>query len=724
MRKRAVDQFGNEVTPQSYYRTGGDVNVISQEELERHHYGQMTDALKRIPGVAVRTPGYRGGEYGYKETHSAVSINGDDRVIVLINGRRVDNSVSGMMGSSGAGGTKSLVDINQVVNMAGVESIEVIKGPGASIYGADASGGVINIITKKGTAETSGTLDIAMGSWGRKDYNLSLSGSNGDNVRYFLSGGIERGNNSHYHDGITDKDYEWYGTDYKEKNLNFRIDADYDENRTLTFSYGFMNADNGYPLTAPDWRYMDEENWNRIKQDYFHNDKYGNIANPGYRNMWYMWPWTGAYSAYKKNNMDLTFVFDRDRDMESFLRVYRQEGKYWGSFGGCDDEFSPTPNTPEWPIWAAKKYDPRTKKHWNVIERSRGLQVQYAKGIENHNLIAVATYDKSYHYNWSRKENKFVETNRDTFTASLQDKIEIGERLQVTPAVRFLKTSDVRKEGVGQAYYLSKGDVTDATNASASVWTGSLAAQYLLADGFSVYGSWVQVHQPLKARDYMQTNGKDKKPAKLGDDEGTIWTVGLKKSWGDATTFGLNYAYTDMKNAVARYSIKVPGEKDFANRYVNAKQTKKAINVHLNHRLNDNWKIGLSYTYMYDKWAAKSGEEFNPELNFVNGNVNTMINKFRPKNLYTANLGYESGPFYADLFVNWYTGNNTTAFTARRFLVMDLNVNYDVSDELTAYLQLTNLTNEAWQTTYTSYLGIGAWPQPGRAVMVGAKYKF
>ncbi len=589
---RAVDQFGNEVTPQSYYRTGGDVNVISQEELERHHYGQMTDALKRIPGVAVRTPGYRGGEYGYKETHSAVSINGDDRVIVLINGRRVDNSVSGMMGSSGAGGTKSLVDINQVVNMAGVESIEVIKGPGASIYGADASGGVINIITKKGTAETSGTLDIAMGSWGRKDYNLSLSGSNGDSVRYFLSGGIERGNNSHYHDGITDKDYEWFGTDYKEKNLNFRIDADYDENRTLTFSYGFMNADNGYPLTAPDWRYMDEENWNRIQEGY-KNNKYGDYNNKGYRNSWYKWVWTGSYSAYKKNNMDLTFVFDRDRNMDSFLRVYRQEGKYWGSFGNGGSDPAPTPNTPEWYEWAASRYDNRTKKSWNVIERSRGAQVQYAKGIQNHNLIAVATYDKSYHYNWSRKEDRFVETNRDTFTASLQDKIEIGERLQVTPAIRFLKTSDVRKEGVGQSYWLGKGDEVDATNAAASVWTGSLAAQYLLADDFSVYGSWVQVHQPLKARDYMQTNGKDKKPAKLGDDEGTIWTVGLKKSWGDATTFGLNYAYTDMKNAVARYSVQTPGTDEFTNRYVNAKQTKKSINMHLNHRLNEIGKSGF-----------------------------------------------------------------------------------------------------------------------------------
>ena len=127
---------------------------------------------------------------------------------------------------------------------------------------------------------------------------------------------------------------------------------------------------------------------------------------------------------------------------------------------------------------------------------------------------------------------------------------------------------------------------------------------------------------------------------------------------------------------------------------------------------------------MKDKWEAKNGEEFNPELDFVNGNVNTMINKFRPANLYTADIGYEGNKFYADLFVNYYTGNNTEAFTAKQFLVMDMNMNYEFSDDIKAYMKLTNLTNEAWQTTYTSYLGIGAWPQPGRAIMMGVKYKF
>ena len=43
-----------------------------------------------------------------------------------------------------------MVDLNQVVNINNVEKIEVIKGPGASVYGADATGGVINIITRKG----------------------------------------------------------------------------------------------------------------------------------------------------------------------------------------------------------------------------------------------------------------------------------------------------------------------------------------------------------------------------------------------------------------------------------------------------------------------------------------------------------------------------------------------------------------------------------------------
>lgn len=63
---RKKDRFGNMITEQSYYRTGGDVQVIDSDTIEKRHYTQVGDALKYIPGVQVQTPGgYRGGEYGY-----------------------------------------------------------------------------------------------------------------------------------------------------------------------------------------------------------------------------------------------------------------------------------------------------------------------------------------------------------------------------------------------------------------------------------------------------------------------------------------------------------------------------------------------------------------------------------------------------------------------------------------------------------------------------------
>lgn len=147
---REKDRFGNMITEQSYYRTGGDVQVIDSDTIEKRHYTQVGDALKYIPGVQVQTPGgYRGGEYGYTQTHSIVSINGDARVIILVDGRRMDNSVGNPV-SDYAAGSKSIIDVNQIVGMDNIEKIEVIKGPGASIYGADATGGVINILPRRG----------------------------------------------------------------------------------------------------------------------------------------------------------------------------------------------------------------------------------------------------------------------------------------------------------------------------------------------------------------------------------------------------------------------------------------------------------------------------------------------------------------------------------------------------------------------------------------------
>lgn len=126
---------------------------------------------------------------------------------------------------------------------------------------------------------------------------------------------------------------------------------------------------------------------------------------------------------------------------------------------------------------------------------------------------------------------------------------------------------------------------------------------------------------------------------------------------------------------------------------------------------------------MKDKWMAKDGWSLDPSWGYKNPqDVNTAINSLRPANQYALNLSYENGKLYTGLLTNWYTGCSRTAFTDKQFLVLDWNVNYEFTKDLAAYLLVNNLTNEAYQTAYSTTYG-GA-SMPGRCIMVGMKYNF
>ena len=79
---------------------------------------------------------------------------------------------------------------------------------------------------------------------------------------------------------------------------------------------------------------------------------------------------------------------------------------------------------------------------------------------------------------------------------------------------------------------------------------------------------------------------------------------------------------------------------------------------------------------------------------------------------------------YSGLLINWYTGNSDYAFTHRRFLIVDWNLNYDVTKDLTAYIVVNNVLNRAYETSYSAYNGRGSAAMPARSFMIGAKYKF
>ena len=70
--------------------------------------------------------------------------------------------------------------------MKNIKRIEIVKGGGSALYGTDAVGGVINIITKKGATNQT-TFDLSFGSWDTRNYEFSNEGINGK-FHWFASG--------------------------------------------------------------------------------------------------------------------------------------------------------------------------------------------------------------------------------------------------------------------------------------------------------------------------------------------------------------------------------------------------------------------------------------------------------------------------------------------------------------------------------------------------------
>ncbi|RXK03354.1 TonB-dependent receptor domain-containing protein [Halarcobacter bivalviorum] len=123
------------------------ISVISQEDLNKKPYTNLLDAVKDIEGVDI-------GESTDKSGQGTVSIRGmgSDYTLVLIDGRKQNNN--GDIYPNNFGG----LQFANIPPLSMIERIEVIRGPMSTLYGADAMGGVINIITKKISNEWTGSI--------------------------------------------------------------------------------------------------------------------------------------------------------------------------------------------------------------------------------------------------------------------------------------------------------------------------------------------------------------------------------------------------------------------------------------------------------------------------------------------------------------------------------------------------------------------------------------
>jgi len=169
-------------SPLAISQAGSAISVITAEDIEKESLKSPAEVLRRVPGVTVVETGGPG-------STTTVRLRGADagHTLVLIDGIRVNDP------STDAGefdfSNLSAVDI---------ERIEVLRGPQSAIYGSDAIGGVINIITRKGNGPPRVSIGVEGGSYGTKAGRAAVSGSEGPVSYAFSATGFDTAGFSRY----------------------------------------------------------------------------------------------------------------------------------------------------------------------------------------------------------------------------------------------------------------------------------------------------------------------------------------------------------------------------------------------------------------------------------------------------------------------------------------------------------------------------------------------
>ncbi|MBQ9479494.1 MAG: TonB-dependent receptor [Selenomonadaceae bacterium] len=257
-----VDTFETaERIPTRRLSTPAEVVVITADEIDANHYQSIPEALSHINGLLSGN-----GLIGENEIPGAM-VNSSDRVLVLVNGHRTFMNPP----------------------MKAIERIEVVKGGGSALYGSDAVGGIINIITKRGDhSET--TIDVNSGSWHRHQYEITTQGNDGK-LGWFIDAGIGKSRPYSYRGNIPAGNHE-LGSDYDNVRVMVRLDHTFDDRNSLTFE--LMHYSNRY---------------NKYRQQDFVNDlfNYVDATDPKYE---------------LDNQLSLTYNFKEGTSTPGFLRYF------------------------------------------------------------------------------------------------------------------------------------------------------------------------------------------------------------------------------------------------------------------------------------------------------------------------------------------------------------------------------------------------------------------
>lgn len=215
----------------------GSITVITAEEIKKSGLPQVEDILRDQVSLGVFKQGGPGGQ-------STIRMRGAGKksTLVIIDGIRVNNN------------TNSEFDFRSLTT-ENIERIEILRGPQSTVWGADAVGGVINIITKKGRGTPSHYLSFEGGSFGTFNENLGSSGVIDDFDYSFSASRTDIAGFSSISErhGATEKD------SYENTSLTSRVGTSFSEDGRVEFIGRYTRSYTDVDSASSDREFRDTE---------------------------------------------------------------------------------------------------------------------------------------------------------------------------------------------------------------------------------------------------------------------------------------------------------------------------------------------------------------------------------------------------------------------------------------------------------------------------------
>ena len=163
--------------PQVAQETSKPITIIDAQEIQARNEIALAEIIRFTPGVQIRNSGGPG-----QSTSMRIRGLRSDAAAILVDGMRFRDSATAQ-----ADATSFL----QTLNFVGADRVEVLRGSGASLYGTNAIGGVVNIVTRQGNGPLAGEGQVEGGSLGQSRARGTIGGGALDN-RLSFNGGLMR----------------------------------------------------------------------------------------------------------------------------------------------------------------------------------------------------------------------------------------------------------------------------------------------------------------------------------------------------------------------------------------------------------------------------------------------------------------------------------------------------------------------------------------------------